>query len=143
MNKAKIGIMVAAVIFLFVSCGYSQELSDKEREIFYEATWLGIEGDYQLGTDSSGAGAEEVATKIQQLLSQNNLSEDQIQDIMERGRQMPFTAAEEELAQEMNREMIDDLTPDGIMAALNNLADKYGMSIGQVSSVFTRRRVRE
>lgn len=61
-----------------------------------------------------------------------------MQDIIEQGSKMQFSASEEQLAQEMDREITGNPTPDKIMAALNNLANKYGMSVGQVNSVFTR-----
>jgi hypothetical protein len=138
MGKTRLGIIVVAAVFLFLSLSYCQELSDKERSIFYDAAWLALQGEYQISIDSQG-GIEEVEGKMQQLLDQNNLTPDQLKDIIERGNKMPFTPAEEQLVQEMDREITDNLTPDKTMAVLNKLANKYGMSISQVSSVFTRR----
>lgn len=37
MNKAKTGMIMALAIFLFLSSGYGQELSDREHKIYYDA----------------------------------------------------------------------------------------------------------
>lgn len=144
MNKTKIRIMITAAIFLFVSLGYCQELSDWERKIYYDTAWLVLQNEYQLSIEEpSDAKVAELEAKAQQFLNQNGITQEQLEDIIRRGNKMPFSSTEEELVQEMNREITDNLTPDEIMVALNNFAYEYGMSIGQVSSVFTRRNLND
>lgn len=58
MDITKTGVIIAIVIFLCSSLGYSQELSDQERNIFYEAAWVMLQADYQYMTDSSEAMAQ-------------------------------------------------------------------------------------
>lgn len=142
-NKIKTGIMITAVIFLFVSLGYCQELSDWERKMYYESAWQALQADYQSFLDSSEEGVQKAEERVRQFLSQNGLTQAQLEDIVDRGNKMPFTAAEEQISQELKTRITDDLTPDEIMDTLDDLANKYGMSMGQVSSVFTRRIARE
>ncbi len=118
------GIIMIATVFLFSSLGYCQELSDWERKIFYDTVWKMLQLEYRLSIDQSEKEGEEAQVIMQQFLNQNGVTEEQ-------------------LAREMDREITDELTGDKIMATLNELANKYGMSIGQVSSVFTRRIVNE
>lgn len=137
-------VAVLLGVWLFSRSVYGQELSDRERKIYYDAAWEGLQADYQLGMNPSVVENEEYGRAMtDRLLTQNGITQEQLEDIMERGRQMPFTTAEEELAQEMDRKITDELTPDEIMAALNNFANKYGMSIGQVSSIFLRKLARD
>lgn len=137
------GIIMTATVFLFSSLGYCQELSDWERKIFYDTAWKMLQLEYRLSIDPSEKEGEEAQAIMQQFLNQNSVTEEQLKDIIERGNKMPFTAAEKQLAQEMKTEITEDLTPEEIMATLKDLANKYGMSMGQVSSVFTRRILNE
>lgn len=143
MNKTKIRIMITAAIFLFVSLGYCQELSDRERKIFYDAAWEALQAEYQLSIDPDGVDEEYGQDMMQRLLDQNGITKEQLEDIIERGNKMPFTAAEEQLSRELKTRITDDLTPDEIMDTLDDLANEYGMRVGQVSSVFTRNIVRD
>jgi hypothetical protein len=118
--------------------GYCKELSDRERKIYYGAAWEIVQAEYQLSIDMSDDAAEKVEATIRRFLDKNGITEEQLKDIIARGDTMPFTADEELLYQDLSISIADDLTPDETMATLHDLANKYGMSLGQASSVFTR-----
>lgn len=139
MNNAKMWVMITAVIFLSARWGYSEELSDSERRIYYEASLHALEAEYRLSVDPSA----DVEASTRQFLSQNGITEAELNDIIERGNKMAFTVAEEGLSQELNARITDNLTPDEIMDALADLSNKYGMSKGQVSSIYTRNIARD
>lgn len=136
-------IIIIAAVLLLASLGYCQELSDQELGIYYGAAWEALQIEYQLGMDPSDEDGERATARMQLFLSQNGITEEGLHGIIERGNNMPFTAAEENLAQDMNAEITDYLTSEQIMSKLYDLADRYGMNIGQVSSVFTRRILRD
>jgi hypothetical protein len=143
--KMRLGLIIVLLgAWLFSGSVYGQELTDQERHIYYDAAWEGVEGDYQMAMNPSVVEDDGYGkAMMDRLLTQNGITMEQLEDIVERGKQMPFTSAEEELAEEMDREISGELTPDGIMAALNNFADEYGMSIGQVCSVYLRKLARD
>lgn len=143
MNNARLSIMFTAAIFLCASLGYCQGLSDQELKIYHDIGWEMLQAEYELGMDPTEEDGQKGEARIRQFLSQNNLTEEQLQSIIERGNEMPFTAAEEKLAQDLKVEMTDDLTADQIMAKLRELANRHGMSMGQTSSVFTRNIARD
>jgi hypothetical protein len=117
MNAVKTGILISAVIFLFASTACCMDPSDEA--------------------------AKDASVRMQAFLSLNHITEDQLKDIFEKGNNMPFTAAEEQLVQEMNSEITDYSTAYEIIDVLYYLADKYGMDMGQVSSVFLKRTARD
>ena len=143
MNKTKMIIMITAAIFLFVSLGYCQELSDRELKIFYDAAWQLIRAEYLFSRDPNVADEEYEQNVMQQLLSQNGITLEQLEDIIDRGNNMPFTATEEQISKELKAKITDNLTADEFFATLNDLANKYGISVGQVSTVFSRNILRD
>ncbi|MDP2921215.1 MAG: hypothetical protein Q8O12_02440 [Candidatus Omnitrophota bacterium] len=138
-------IIIIAVVALLVSAslGYCQELSDKELGIYYGAVWETLQAEYELGADPTEEDGQRATARIQRFMNQNNVTENELQGIVERGNNMTFTSAEENLAEDMDAEITDYLTSDQMMSKLRELGDRYGMSMGQVSSVFTRKIARD
>ncbi len=139
----RIVIIAAVALLTFTSMGHCQELSDRELGIYYGAAWETLQAEYELGWDPTEEDGQRAEARIKQFMSHNNVTEEELQGIIERGNNMPFTAAEENLSNDMDAEITDYLSGDQIVAKLHELADRYGMSMGQVSSVFTRRIARE
>lgn len=131
MNNIKMRIMITAAIFLCAPLGYCQELSDWELGIFYD------EAEWEL-THYEDTAVEDWEAITQQFLNQKGITREQMEDIRERGLKMSFATAEEQVAQELKIKITEYMTLEQRMAILNDLANKYGMSRGQVGTVLAR-----
>ena len=119
-------------LFLCLPLAYCQELTSNELKIFYDAT------EYQLKAQIDGNNSDSLA---QDFASQYGLTEDGLADLMAEGYRMPLNATEEMVADELKKRLSsprgEQMTPDD-MNIMKELADKYGMMLGQVGSIFIR-----
>ena len=139
MRSIKTVAVFIVFTFLFSSIGYPKELSARERQIYYDAAWEMLEAEYQLSTNWYNDPGGMIEKKMGRFLNKNGITQNELDDIIERGNEMSFSDAEEKVSYELDMIHTDDLTPDESMNALKNLASKYGMSVGQVTTVFTRK----
>ena len=119
-------------LFLYLPLAYCQELTSNELKIFYDAS------EYSLKAQIEGNNSDSLP---QDFASQYGLTEEQLEDVMIRGWGIPLNATEEEVADELKKRLSgpkgEQMTPDD-MDIMKELADKYGMSLGQVGSIFVR-----
>lgn len=129
-------------ILSLILCGfqvYGQELGEEELKIFYEeVAW---ELNMVQDTQEEGMPEAKEAEKIREFASQYGLTREQLEDIMARGYNMPLTSREQEVASEL-KQTISALgaspLPNDVVGICRELADKYGMSFGQVGSIYGR-----
>ncbi len=138
MNKTKMSIVISAALLIFASLAYCQGLTQQELGIYYDAAWEMLDAEYQMSINMYDDPEERVEARIQQFLDRNGITQEQLEDIINRGNMMPFTPEEEMLYQDLTISITEDLTPEEAMAVLRDLANEHGMSLGQVSSVFAR-----
>lgn len=136
MYRIKMAALTMTVVFLSASLSYCQELSDWERQIFYDAAEWEF-SHYEDIAYSDTATDEEMNIVTQKFLDQKGITKEQLKDITVRGLKMPLTATEEEVAREL-RNATENSAFDQIIVVCKNLAYKYGMSLGQVGSIFVR-----
>ncbi len=131
MKKKWILSILILSLFLCLPSAYCQALTSNELKIFYDAT------EYQLKAQVSGSGD----LSAQNFASQYGLTEEQLEDVMVRGWGIPLNATEKEVAEELKRRLSspsgEKMTPDD-MNIMKELANKYGMSLGQVGTIFIR-----
>jgi hypothetical protein len=132
MKRKLILSIVILSLFLYLPFAYCQELTSNELKIFYDAV------EYQLKAQVDGNSSDSLA---QDFASQYGLAEDELADIMVEGYRIPLSATEERVADELKKRLSspkgEQMTPDD-MNIMKELANQYGMSLGQVGSIFIR-----
>jgi len=132
MKGKRILSIVFLSLFLCLPLAYCRELTSNDLKIFYDAV------EYQLKAQIGGNNSDSLA---QDFTSQYGLTEDELADIMVEGYRIPLSATEEKVADELKKRLSspggEKMTPDD-MNIMKELAGKYGMSLGQVGSIFIR-----
>ena len=133
MKEKRILSVLILSLFLCLPLAYCRELTSNELKIFYDAA------EYQLKAQTSGNNSDSLA---QDFASQYGLTEDELADLMTEGYRIPLNATEEQVAEELKKRLSSPrgekmMTSDD-MNIMKELANKYGMSLGQVGSIFMR-----
>ena len=130
-EKRILGALILS-LFLCLPLAYCQELTSKEAKIFYDAVECIVKA--QVDGNNSDSVAQDFA-------SQYGLAEDELADIMVEGYRIPLNATEEKVAVELKKRLSnprgEKMTPDD-MNIMKELANKYGLRLGQVGSIFIR-----
>ena len=131
------GVVASAAVFslcLLAGTAYCQELTEREKQIFYD----GAELEMSI-TSEMLEGNQQI--EFAQVIGRYGITEEQLDDIIERGRKMPLSAEEERVAQDI-REKLSPLPAGPLTEAelriLRDLSLKHGMRLGQVGSVLVR-----
>lgn len=134
MKRWVIILAVLAGLFLAPGISYCQQLTDKEKEIFYQV----VEWEMKL---PEGLPREEAENAGRKIATDLGITYEQLQDIMQRGYSAPLDEREEEVAQELENmlSVYGEYPPmDKIAGASSELAAKYRMTVGQVESIYFR-----
>ena len=130
--------MLAMILALFLPLAYSQQLTEKEKQIFYEAMELDMNSPSDISEEEADNAAREFA-------SNHGVTYERVQDIMKRGNNMPLTATEEKAGRELHK-MISAYEifppPDTFVKICSEVAAKYRMSVGQVLSIYFRQELK-
>ncbi|MBM3249315.1 MAG: hypothetical protein FJZ09_00505 [Candidatus Omnitrophica bacterium] len=133
-NKWLFGLPVLTLI-LCLSLAYCQELTEKEKQVFYEV----VEWEMESAADMSDEEAEDAARGI---AAKHGISYEQLQDVMTRGYNMPLTAQEEKVADEIKKRLSacgEYPETDILVKVCSEAAAKYRMPTGQAVSTYFRK----
>lgn len=131
-EKRILGALILS-LFLCLTLAYCQDLTSNELKIFYDAV------EYELKAQIDGNNSDSLA---QDFASQYGLTEDELADIMVEGYRIPLNATEEKVADELKKRLSNPrgektMSSDD-MNIMKELANRYGMMLGQVGSIFIR-----
>lgn len=125
------GLMCVSLVSVPV---YSQELTEREKNILYDAMEQEISLEEQMMAGNNNPQVEDLATKY-------GLSEAEMQDIVTRAKNMPFTSSEKAVAEELRQELAslpEDSPNPEVPAILKELASRYNMRLGQVGLILLK-----
>ena len=131
-EKRILGALILS-LFLCLPLAYCQELTSNELKIFYDAVECIVKA--QVDGNNSDSVAQDFA-------SQYGLAEDELADIMVEGYRIPLNATEEKVAVELKKRLSnprgEKMMSSDDMNIMKELANKYGLSLGQAGSIFIR-----
>ncbi len=137
MKKKYILITLILSLSLCLPLAYCQELTDQELKIFYDAA------EYEVSIAEQVLAGDDVSLDSlpKGFASRYGLTDEELTDLVDRGSRMPLSAKEEEVADELEKRISVSIEKERTLDDINimkELANKYGMSIGQVGSIFIR-----
>ncbi len=137
MKEKRILCVLILSLFLCLPLAYCQELTSDELKIFYDAA------EYEISiAEQVLAGDDDAIAKAEGFASRYGLTYEELTDLVDRGSGMSLTATEEQVAREL-RERLSDPKGEEMHSAddirvMKELANKYGMPLGQVGSILVR-----
>lgn len=138
MKRKRILSIVFLSLFLCLPLAYCQELTSNELKIFYDAA------EYEINIAEQVLAGNNVSLDSLPggFASRYGLTDEGLTDLVDRGERMPLTSTEEQVAREL-RERLSNPTGEEMHSAddirvMKELANKYGMPLGQVGSIIVR-----
>lgn len=138
MKKKWILSVLILSLFLCPPLAYCQELTSNELKIFYDAA------EYEINIAEQVLAGNDVSLDSLpgEFASRYGLTDEGVRDLVDRGERMPLTSTEEQVAREL-RERLSNPNGEEMYSADNirvmkELANKYGMPLGQVGSIIVR-----